>query len=87
MEASHPRHISLTSITCKLFERLIIDVITERLDSLHLLHDVQHETMNDRPCFANCLSVLTTVTKAIDDGEEVHVWLSRALKSAQSCAL
>lgn len=72
-EVSNYRPISLTSITCKVLERIVRDALTAHLRRQHLLHDAQHGFVTGRSCLTNLLSTLNMITQLMDNGEDVDM--------------
>ena len=67
------RPISLTSQVCKVFESLLRDKIVNYLESYQILLDSQHGFRKGRSCMTNLLTLLETVTKCLDDGENIDI--------------
>jgi len=67
------RPISLTSQICKVFESLLRDEIVKYLESYQLLLDSQHGFRKGRSCMTNLLTLLETVTKCLDNGENIDI--------------
>ena len=67
------RPVSLTSVCCRLMERIIKTEIVQHLDRTGLIRGTQHGFMRGRSCASNLLSFLEKVTAAIDNGEPVDV--------------
>ena len=62
------RPISLTSIPCKILERLIKKAILDHLQRNHLISDMQHGFLPGRSCSTNLLLFMDSLTQARDDG-------------------
>ena len=60
--------ISLTSIPCKILERLIKKAILDHLQRNHLISDMQHGFLPGRSCSTNLLLFMDSLTQAWDDG-------------------
>ena len=60
------RPVSLTSVICKLLERLIKDHIVDFLVKHKLLNSSQHGFLKARSCLTNMLYFLEEITKWID---------------------
>ena len=60
--------MSLTSVICKLLERLIKDHMVDFLVKHTLLNSSQHGFLKARSCLINMLYFLEEITKWIDDG-------------------
>ena len=65
------RPVSLTSIPCKMLERLVRNAIMEHMESNHLLNDVQHGFVPGRSCSTQLLTVLDDWTSALEDGDNL----------------
>ena len=68
------RPISLTSIICKILERLICNVIVAHLTEHNILNSSQHGFVPHRSCLTNLLEYLETVTALLDEGHSVDVF-------------
>ena len=62
------RPISLTSIPCKILERLIKKAILHNLQRNNLLSDMQHDFLPERSCSTNLLLFMDSRAQAQDDG-------------------
>ena len=67
----HP--ISLTSVVCKIMEKLIREVIISHMFKNGLLSDKQHGFINGHSCNTQLLEVLDMWTELVDLGEVVDV--------------
>ena len=67
------RPVSLTSVSCKLFETLVRDALMGHLKSNGLIRDSQHGFMPGRSCCTNLLEFFEEVTKAVDGGRPFDV--------------
>ena len=67
------RPVSLTSVICKLLERLIKDHMVEFLVKHKLLNSSQHGFLKARSCLTNILCFLEEITKWIDVGSPVDI--------------
>ena len=67
------RPVSLTSVICKLLERLIKDHMVEFLVKHKLLNSSQHGFLKARSCLTNMLCFLEEITKWIDVGSPVDI--------------
>ena len=65
------RPVSLTSIPCKMLEKLVRNAINEYMESNHLLNDVQHGFVPGRSCSTQLLTVLDDWTRALEDGDNL----------------
>ena len=64
---------SLTSIPCKLLERILKDKIMEHLQTNRLLSPHQHGFRPARSCASQLLEVLDFLTMALDEGKSVDI--------------
>ena len=67
------RPVSLTSVICKLLERLIKDHMVDFLVKHKLLNSYQHGFLKARSCITNMLCFLEEITKWIDVGSPVDI--------------
>ena len=67
------RPVSLTSVICKLLERLIKDHMVDFLVKHKLLNSSQHGFLKARSCLTNMLCILEEITKWIDMGSPVDI--------------
>ena len=67
------RPICLTSVVCKLMERIIRNKIVDHMESNNLFAKQQHGFRAGRSCTTQLLEFMEEVTEAIDRGEEVDV--------------
>ena len=67
------RPVSLTSVICKLLERLIKDHMVDFLVKHKLLNSSQHRFLKARSCLKNMLCFLEEITKWIDVGSPVDI--------------
>jgi hypothetical protein len=65
------RPVSLTSITCKIMEKVVRDSLFEHLDSNGLLTECQHGFVSKRSCVTNLIGVLDDWTSSLDNGKPV----------------
>jgi hypothetical protein len=70
---SNYRPVSLTSVVCKLMERIVKDVIQDHLLKNNLLHNSQHGFLPHKSCTSNLLEFLEVITQEIDKGTPVDV--------------
>nr|VZI43127.1 unnamed protein product [Spirometra erinaceieuropaei] len=70
--ANNYRPVSLTSICCKIMEKIIKKASVQFLKQHHLLSDAQHGFRRGRSCLTNLLFTLERWTKARDEGNVVH---------------
>ena len=67
------RPVSLTSMICKLLERLIKDHLVDFLVKNKLINPSQHGFFKARSCLTNMLCFLEDVTKWLDEGSPVDI--------------
>ena len=67
------RPVSLTSVICKLLERLIKDHMVDFLVKHKLINSSQHGFLKARSCLTNMLCFLEEITKWIDVGLPVDI--------------
>ena len=67
------RPVSLTSVICKLLERLINDHLVDFLVKNKLINTSQHGFLKARSCLTNMLCFLEDVTKWVDEGTPVDI--------------
>ena len=67
------RPVSLTSVICKLLERLIKDHMVDFLVRHNLFNSLQHAFLKARSCLTNMLCFLEEITKWIDEGSPVDI--------------
>ena len=65
--------MSLTSVICKLLERLIKDHLVDFLVKNKLINPSQHGFLKARSCLTNMLCFLEDVTKWVDEGSPVDI--------------
>ena len=66
------RPVSLTSVICKLLERLIKDLVDFLVEN-NLISPSQHGFLKARSCLTNILCFLEEVTKWVDEGSPVDI--------------
>lgn len=83
-KAGNYRPVSLTSIPCKIMEKVIRDSVFEHLKDNNLLSDCQHGFVEGRSCVTNLIGVLDDWTKLLDEGKPVdtmYIDFSKAFDS------
>ena len=75
------RPVSLTTVICKLLERLIKDHLVDFLVKYKLINPSQHGFLKARSCLTNMLCFLEDVTKWLDEGSPVDIIYLDFLKS------
>nr|VZI47463.1 unnamed protein product [Spirometra erinaceieuropaei] len=71
--ANNYRPISLTSICCKLMEKIIKRELVRFLEQHNLLSDAQHGFRSGRSCVTNLLNCLERWTRSVEEGNALHV--------------
>ncbi|BHF77028.1 hypothetical protein SprV_0502013000 [Sparganum proliferum] len=71
--ANNYRPVSLTSICCKVMERIVKRELMRFLGQHHLLSNAEHGFRRGRSCLTNLLYCLEQWTRSIDEGNVVHV--------------
>ena len=87
LEPSNYRPISLTSIVCKVMERIIRDEITNHLVKNKLIIKQQHGFVNKKNCMTNLLETMDFITKALADGYNIDEILLDFAKAFDSVLL
>jgi len=67
------RPVSLTSVSCKIFESLVKDSIIAHLDRNGLINENQHGFVSSRSCATNLIEFYDQVTLALDNNTPVDV--------------
>ena len=70
---SNYRPVSLTSLVCKVLEKLIKSSIQMFLDRHELIHSSQHGFRSGRSCLTNLLEYLEYVSRELDEGKLLDV--------------
>jgi len=73
IEPSNYRPISLTSIPCKLMERMVRDIMLNHLHKYDSITKEQHGFVKNKSCLTNLLETMDTVTHAFNDGLQTLV--------------
>ncbi len=66
-QATNYRPVSLTSVVCKLLEKLIRSAIVKHMSLNHLFSDYQHGFLEGRSCLSNLLTTLEEWTRILED--------------------
>ena len=82
--ATNYRPVSLTSIVCKIFEKILRKRIIEHLQSNNLISRDQHGFLNGRSCTTNILATLEKWTKILDDKGKVDAIYMDFMKAFDS---
>ncbi|BHF75638.1 hypothetical protein SprV_0501873400 [Sparganum proliferum] len=72
VSANNYRPVSLTSICCKIMEKIIKQQLMQSLEQNHLFSDSQHGFRKSRSCVTNLLCCLEHWTRAVDREDMVH---------------
>ena len=67
------RPISLTSVVCRILEKVIKYELSGFLDKYRLIRKSQHGFLNKRSCLTNLLEYVEYVTSIVDNGDSVDV--------------
>ena len=67
------RPISLTSVVCKIFEKIVKNHIFTFLENANLIKDFQHGFRKGRSCLTNLLDLFEYITKCLDNGECIDI--------------
>ena len=70
---SNYRPVSLTSVPCKVFERILRRRICEYLTQNDLISPEQHGFLKGKSCLSNLLLCLDEITQALDSGNQVDI--------------
>lgn len=73
-EPKNYRPVSLTSIPCKLLERIIKDELTKHLEENNLINKSQHGFTKGKSCATNLVEFLEAATKLVDEGLAADVF-------------
>ena len=65
------RPLSLTSVACKMMERLVRNELMEHMMTNNLQSSFQHGFVHGRSCTTQLLAVLDKCTEAIEQGENI----------------
>ncbi|XP_065679848.1 uncharacterized protein LOC136094158 [Hydra vulgaris] len=71
--AENYRPISLTSIVCKILEKIVREALTAHLELTGLLSNSQHGFTTKKSSVSNLLETLNTITKALAQGHNVEI--------------
>ena len=67
------RPVSLTSVICKLMERIVKDAMRDHVMTHSLLNQSQHGFIPKKLCLSNLLQFYEEVTKHVDNGSAVDI--------------
>lgn len=70
---SNYRPVSLTSVVCKILEKIIKINVTQHLDRHGLINNNQHGFREGKSCLTNLLDYLEFVTDMVDKGNDMDV--------------
>ena len=65
--------MSLTSVACKMMEKLVRNKVMGHMTRNNLLSSIQHGFVHGRSCTPQLLEVLDKWTKAIKQGDSVDI--------------
>ena len=71
--ACNYRPISLTSIVCKIMERVIYDTMQSYLRTHNLLSDNQHAYTSGKSCLSQLLTFTNNILSQVKNGDQVDV--------------
>ena len=72
-EAQNYRPVSLTSVSCKILESILRDILMAHLQTENLLTDAQHGFRPGRSCASQLLLAMEEWTRMLENGEPVDV--------------
>ena len=72
-EPSNYRPVSLTSVACKVMERIVKDNIVKHMEEHDIIKGSQHGFTKGRSCLTNLLEFFEEVFEKIDEGKPVDV--------------
>lgn len=72
-DPSNYRPVSLTSVLCKILERIIKEHIVDFLSKYNILNDLQHGFVKNRSCLSNLLQYCDYVASNLDSHSAVDV--------------
>ena len=75
LDPSNYRPISLTSILCKVMEKMIKDELMQYLNKNSLINKQQHGFVNNKACNTNLLETIDLLTKLLADKESFDLLL------------
>ncbi len=84
LKPSYYRPVSLTSIPCKLLERILADCLMDYLVKNNILTRKQHEFMRGKSCTTNLLEYIDLLTSHIFNGKAVDVLYTQFKKAFES---
>ena len=67
------RPISLTSLICKILEKLIHTTVEDHLEHNNLIKETQHGFRHGKSCLTNLLEFLNYVTDTVDKNEDIDI--------------
>ena len=70
-DPSNYRHVSLTSIPCKLMEKLVREAVFNDLEDNNLLTAHQHGFVSFKSCVTNLLGVIDDWTETLNRGNQI----------------
>ena len=72
-EPGNYRPVSLTSVTCKVFESIVRDCIVDYMSCNNLFSDCQHGFRQHRSCVTQLLQVMEDLTKLLDNKHNIDI--------------
>jgi hypothetical protein len=87
LEPTNYRPVLLTSIVCKVMEKMIRAVMMNHLISNNILAREQHDFVNGKSCCSNLLEALDFLTRAYDAGIDIDIIFLDFAKAFDSVSL
>lgn len=87
LEPTNYRPVSLTSIVCKIMEKIIRAVMMDHLTDNNLLAKEQHGFVNGKSCCSNLLEALDFITRAYAAGIDIDIIFLDFAKAFDSVSL
>ena len=72
-EPGNYRPVCLTSVPCKIFESIIVDLIVEHIEKNNLLLDSQHGFRQNRSCLSNLLEFFHYMLSVYDKSRAIDI--------------
>ena len=72
---SNYRPVSLTSISCKIFEHILFSNIMKHFDEHNIITDYQHGFRKSRSCESQLLLTVQDIAKGLDEGKQIDAIL------------
>ena len=64
---------TITSVPCKLMEKLVRNVIVRHIKENNLFSNAHHGFIKGKSCVTQLLEFLEDITQSIDNGDEIDV--------------